>query len=323
VSQQYHTPIDDLLVKYLLREATPEETKAVEEWLNETPGNRHYYEQLQLIWEKSIHLTPSPLIATEGEEEKAWQTLRKKLNKPARPKPVIPLPWAVAAAAAILLPIFFFAFFGWPGNQAVQTVSSNNRIINDTLPDGTLVTLNTHSTLTHPKKFNHRNVQLQGEAFFQVATDKEHPFQLAANGVTITVLGTAFNVLTDSMATQISVESGRVRVANDNGAIEIGAGESITLGSADRELQKHASPALVHHFYHPRVFVCNETPLGQLTEALQNAYGVPIVIEDSSLSKQPISVTFRDESLERILSILTETLKITPAKRGDSILLKK
>lgn len=323
MSQQYHTPIDDLLVKYLLREATPEETKAVEEWLNETPGNRHYYEQLQLIWEKSIHLTPSPLIATEGEEEKAWQTLRKKLNKPARPKPVIPLPWAVAAAAAILLPIFFFAFFGWPGNQAVQTVSSNNRIINDTLPDGTLVTLNTHSTLTHPKKFNHRNVQLQGEAFFQVATDKEHPFQLAANGVTITVLGTAFNVLTDSMATQISVESGRVRVANDNGAIEIGAGESITLGSADRELQKHASPALVHHFYHPRVFVCNETPLGQLTEALQNAYGVPIVIEDSSLSKQPISVTFRDESLERILSILTETLKITPAKRGDSILLKK
>ncbi|HVU95803.1 MAG TPA: FecR domain-containing protein [Puia sp.] len=324
MNQQYHTPIDDLLVKYLLREATPEEKQVVETWLNASPDNRHYYEQLQLIWDKSIHLTPSPLIESEGEEEKAWQTLRKKLNKPARPRPVIPLPWAMAAAAAILLPILFFTFFGWPGgNQPLQTLSSNNRIVRDTLPDGTLVTLNIHSTLTHPKKFNHRNVQLQGEAFFQVAADKAHPFQLAANGVTVTVLGTAFNVLTDSMTTQISVESGRVRVANSNGAIEIGAGESITLGSTDRQLQKHASPILIHHYYQPRVFVCNETPLGQLTEALQNAYGVPIVIEDGALSKQPVSVTFRDERLDRILSILTQTLKITSTKRGDSILLKK
>jgi ferric-dicitrate binding protein FerR (iron transport regulator) len=323
LNQHYHTPIDDLLVKYLLRETTPEENQAVETWLNEKPDNRHYYEQLQLIWEKSIHLSSSPLIESEGEEEKAWQILRKRLNKPARPKPVIPLPWAFAAAAAILLPILFFTFFGWPGNQPLQTLSAGNTIIRDTLPDGTLVTLNAHSTLTHPKKFNHRDVRLQGEAFFQVATDKEHPFRLAANGVTITVLGTAFNVLADSIATHISVESGRVKVANGNDAIEVGAGESITLGSGDRQLQKHSTPAEFHTYYHPRVFVCNETPLGQLTEALQNAYGVPVVIEDSSLRTLLINTSFRDEKLDRIITILSETLNITFQKSGDSILLKK
>lgn len=325
MNQHNHTPIDDLLVKYLLRETTPEENQAVETWLDNTPANRHYYEQLRLIWEKSIHLSASPLIETEGEEEKAWQTFRKRLNKPApgRPTPVIPLPWAVAAAAAILLPILFFTFFGWPGNQPLQTLSAGNTIVTDTLPDGTCVTLNTHSTLIRPKKFNHRTVRLQGEAFFQVATDKEHPFQLAANGVTITVLGTAFNVLTDSMTTHISVESGRVRVANSSGAIEVGAGETIALGSGDRQLQKHPALPAFHNYYHPRVFVCNETPLGQLTDALQKAYGVPIIIEDSTLRMQPISVTFRNESLDRILTVLGETLNIKSFKSGDTLFLKK
>lgn len=319
----YHTPIDDLLVKHLLREVSPEEKQAVETWLNESPDNRHYYEQLRLIWEKSIHLSPTPLMESEDEEEKAWQVLRKRIQKPARPKPVIPLPWAIAAAAAILLPILFFTFFGWPGNQALRSLSAGNNVLTDTLPDGTLVTLNMHSTLSLPRKFNHRTVGLQGEAFFQVAPDKGRPFQLAANGITVTVLGTAFNVLTDSLVTRIDVESGRIRVANGNDAIEVGAGESITLTPGDQQLQKHVSPVSIHHYYRPRVFICNDTPLGQLTDALQQAYGVPIVITDSVLKKQPISVSFRDESLDRILSVLTETLKMTKTNSGDTVVLKK
>lgn len=323
MDQHYHTPIDDLLVKYLLRETTPEENQAVERWLNEAPDNRHYYEQLRLIWEKSIHLAPSTLVESNNDEEEAWQTLRKKITKPTRPKPVISLPWAVAAAAAILLPILFITFFGRSGGQSLQILSTQNTVLTDTLPDGTLVTLNTHSTLTRPKQFNHRTVRLQGEAFFQVATDKDHPFQLAGNGFTITVLGTAFNVLTDSALSRISVESGRIKVANGNGAIEVGAGESITLTLHDLYLQKHASPVSFHHYYRPRVFTCNDTPLGVLTEALQQAYGVPIVITDSTLKEQPINVTFRDESLERILSVLTETLKITKTSKGDTLILTK
>jgi ferric-dicitrate binding protein FerR (iron transport regulator) len=323
LNQHYHTPIDDLLVKYLLREANSDERQAVDSWLDESPDNRHYYEQLRLIWEKSIHLAPSTLMDSDNDEEEAWQTLRKRLHKPARPKPVIPLPWAIAAAAAIILPVLFFTFFGWPGNQPIQTLSASNRIIRDTLPDGTLVTLNTHSTLTRPRKFTHRDVKLQGEAFFQVATDKEHPFRLTAGGINITVLGTAFNVRSDSFAIQVSVESGRVRVANGKTAIEVSAGESITLTPGDQQLQKQNSPAAFHHYYQPRVFTCNDTPLGQLADALQEAYGVPIVIADSNLKKQPINVTFRDESLDRILSILTETLKMTKTNSGDTIVLKK
>jgi ferric-dicitrate binding protein FerR (iron transport regulator) len=323
LNQHDHTPIDDLLVKHLLRETSSAENRVVEEWLAETPANRHYYQQLQLIWEKSLHLTPSTLIESAGDEEKAWQTLRQKFHTPSRPKPVIPLPWAAAAAAAILLPILFLTFFGWPGQENTQVLSSNNIILRDTLPDGTTITLNTHSTLTHSRKFKHRNVELQGEAFFQVAADRDRPFQLAANGISITVLGTAFNVRTDSATTDITVETGRIRVTNRHGAIELGAGESLTLGPDDSRPQKHPSPTVLHHYFHPRVFECHDTPLGQLTDALQEAYGVHILIADPVLRQQKLNVSFHDESLDRILSVLTETLNLTSTRKGDSIILNK
>jgi ferric-dicitrate binding protein FerR (iron transport regulator) len=313
--------MDDLLVKHLLRETTPEETRTVEEWLAAAPDNRHYYEQLQLIWEKSLHLTPSTLMETKDDTEHAWQTLRNRLHKPARPKPVIPLPWAVAIAAAILLPILVLTL--WPIAPKMQTLSSNNSIINDTLPDGTTVTINKHSTLTRPAKAGKRTVHLQGEAFFQVAKDKDHPFELTSNGINITVLGTSFNVRTDSTSTDVAVETGQIRVANFLDTITLNSGESITLKAKDQKLQKHSTPAAIHNYYHPNLFQFQETPLPKLTAALQDAYKIQIVIADNALNTYKFTGTFRDEPLSRIMAVIAKSLQITAEPKGDTIILKK
>lgn len=313
--------MDDLLVKHLLRETTPEETRAVEEWLAAAPDNRHYYEQLQLIWEKSLHLTPSTLMETENDTEHAWQTLRNRLHKPARPKPVIPLPWAVAIAAAILLPILMLIL--WPVAPKMQTLSSNNSIINDTLPDGTTVTINKHSTLTRPARAGKRTVHLQGEAFFQVAKDKDHPFELTSNGINITVLGTSFNVRTDSISTDVAVETGQIRVANLLDTITLNAGESITLTAKDHKLQKHSTPAAIHNYYHPNLFQFQETPLPQLVETLQDAYNTRIILGDPSLNSYKFTGTFRNESLLRIVNVVAKSLQLKDTTNGDAIILNK
>jgi transmembrane sensor len=313
--------MDDLLVKHLLRETTPEETRTVEEWLAAAPDNRHYYEQLQLIWEKSLRLTPSTLMETEDDTEDAWQSLRKRLHKPARPKPVIPLPWAAAIAAAILLPLLLVIF--WPASQKTQTLIAANNIVNDTLPDGTTVILNKHSTLTRSRKFRQRTVGLQGEAFFQVAKDKEHPFELASNGITITVLGTSFNVRTDSASTDITVETGRIRVANLRDSITVDAGESISLNTKDQNLQKHLTPAAIHNYYHPNIFQFQETPLPQLVETLQDAYNTRIILGDSALNSYKFTGTFRNESLVRIVKVVAKSLQLKDTANGDALILHK
>ncbi|WP_428229357.1 FecR family protein [Flavobacterium sp.] len=66
-----------------------------------------------------------------------------------------------------------------------------------TLSDGTVVSLNSGTTLRYPEQFGingKRNVYLTGEAFFEVAKDKQHPFIVNVNQVDIEVLGTKFNI---------------------------------------------------------------------------------------------------------------------------------
>ncbi|HLZ88663.1 MAG TPA: FecR domain-containing protein, partial [Puia sp.] len=295
MDQHYDTSPEDLLVKYLLGETSREETRTVEEWLAASPGNQHYYQQVKLIWEKSLLLPAGTLRESDDDEEKAWRIFKEKIHRPARPRPIISLRWAATAAAAvILLPILFIALFGWPGSRTMQVLSSNNSILPDTLPDGTTVILSRHSTLSRQKKFNRRTVALQGEAWFRVATNKDRPFQIASNGITITVLGTSFNVRTDPAETDITVETGLVKVSNTHGATEVGAGETITIRPDDQRLQKHPAAPAIYHFYQPREFVCRDTPLWQLTDALQRSYGVPIILGDTTLRQLRISTSFHN-----------------------------
>ena len=63
------------------------------------------------------------------------------------------------------------------------------------LPDGTLVFLNSASSLKYPTSFaGERRVELTGEAYFEVAHDKEKPFRVISNGQEVKVLGTHFNI---------------------------------------------------------------------------------------------------------------------------------
>lgn len=72
----------------------------------------------------------------------------------------------------------------------------NGRQIQLTLPDGSIVWINTASKLTYPINFqgDERSVELEGEAYFDIAKDKSKPFKVTANGTEIVVTGTHFNV---------------------------------------------------------------------------------------------------------------------------------
>lgn len=166
MNQHYHIPLEDLLVKYLLQEASPEERRTVDEWLAADPANQRHYDQLLLIWENSLRLTPrGGLPDIEGEEEQVWQVLKEKLRKPAHRTPVRTLRWTAAAAAAAA--VLFFFFWWRPNPTAWQQIVSRDAIRIDTLTDGSIVTLNKHSSLSQPSTFTakERTVTLQGEAF--------------------------------------------------------------------------------------------------------------------------------------------------------------
>ncbi|MGK6350972.1 FecR family protein [Parapedobacter sp. DT-150] len=100
------------------------------------------------------------------------------------------------------------------GKQPMNTIHiPNGKQFQLTLPDGTDVWVNTATTLTYPVIFTggKRSVELNGEAYFEVAKDETRPFEVVANGTSIVVTGTRFNVsayASDNGVTTTLVEGG-------------------------------------------------------------------------------------------------------------------
>lgn len=109
------------------------------------------------------------------------------------------------------------------------------------LPDGTQVMLNAASSLTYPVVFNggERLVKLTGEAYFEVAKDKAHPFKVNSGSQTVTVLGTHFNInaYSDEASTRTTLLEGAVDVTSGNAETKIAPGQQSIL-SPDGKLSK-------------------------------------------------------------------------------------
>jgi len=109
------------------------------------------------------------------------------------------------------------------------------------LPDGTQVMLNAASSLTYPVAFNgnERLVKLSGEAYFEVAKDKLHPFKVNSGSQTVTVLGTHFNInaYNDEVSVKTTLLEGSVEVTAGSSETKIIPGQQALL-TADGELSK-------------------------------------------------------------------------------------
>ena len=105
------------------------------------------------------------------------------------------------------------------------------------LPDGTRVWLNSASRLRYPVVFNGpaRNVELDGEAYFEVAKNSRQPFSVQAGGMQVKVLGTGFNLMAyaDEDAVRTALVNGSVRLEGSHTAQVIRPGEQGSLGKGD------------------------------------------------------------------------------------------
>ncbi|GGG86118.1 iron dicitrate transporter FecR [Parapedobacter pyrenivorans] len=125
------------------------------------------------------------------------------------------------------------------GKQPMNTIHiPNGKQFQLTLPDGTDVWVNTATTLTYPVSFTggKRSVELDGEAYFEVAKDESRPFEVVANGTSIVVTGTRFNVsayASDNGVTTTLVEGG-VTVRAGAREAELSPGDQAIVGKSGK-----------------------------------------------------------------------------------------
>ena len=316
---------DDLLVKYLLDEASSEERMEVETWISASADHRKYFEDLKTIWNESKKLAST----SEVDVDAAWGRFK---NRIARPKTQVypirrTIPWLkIAAMLVIIAGVFLVANLLLQKNEDADslTIVAKEKVMELKLPDASIATLNKNASLSYPSKFdkNKREVTLKGEAFFNVTADKEKPFIVYVNDVQVRVVGTSFNIRTENGATEIIVESGRVEVIKNNRSVLLGPKEKILVQPVDSVLQKESDTEQLYNHYRTNEFVCDNTPLWKLVEVLNDAYHVNITIGRSELRSLPLDVTFSNESLEQILKVISLTLDIKVDTTGNRIILR-
>ncbi len=317
---------ETFIARYLAGEASPEEAQVLEDWLQSSPANRRQFEDYNLAW-TAAGKTAGHLLPPVVEE---WQRVSQQLDNRPRTKTLTRKRSLIryALAASILLIVSAgISYFLLRREKAVFpeliTIRSMNSIRSVQLPDHSTVVLNTGSTLTAPDSFatERREVNLHGEAWFDVAHDAAKPFQVNIDPVNIRVLGTSFNLSDNRNNNTIDLEvaTGKVLMSNGRDSLVVSAGQS---GVYDRStggfvlLQAFDPNSLG---YATRHFNFSDHSLDTIGHYLEKAYGKPVRFENPALSHCKMTGEFENESLEYILDVIAATLKINYTIRNNVI----
>ena len=254
--------------------------------------------------------------------------LKSRINNPAKPAIIVPFKksfnWLRVAAIFITTIAVAILFYLVNTKPTQLEFASNDVIVNDTLPDNSIVTLNKHSSLSYREKSgrqSYRKAILKGEGFFNVKPDKSKPFFVEVDGIEVKVVGTSFNIKSLKDSTEIIVESGVVSVTKDDQLVTLQKGEKLTIPRAGAMPQKKQSSDKLYSYYR-REFVCDKTPLWKFIEVLNEAYDMKIIIENEKVRKEPYTATFYNEPIEKIISVIAETFELSVVRNGNQITLR-
>ncbi|MDB5086384.1 MAG: hypothetical protein JWR09_378 [Mucilaginibacter sp.] len=315
---------DDVLVKYLLGETNAAETRETEQWINENEANRKYYADFKLIWQESERIAAN----NNPDEDGAWMRLQNRINinndQQIQPvKSASKFTWLKIAASILLISVIgYFAYDQFFGTELIS--NSSSVALTQNLPDGSSVTLNSNSQLSYPNHFSggQRLVQLNGEGFFKITPDKTKPFIIKINTVTISVVGTSFNVKNIKGKTEVIVETGIVKVNANGKQVLLHPGQKVIANGAISNLTVQETRGSLYNYYITKALVCDRTPLYELVDKLNQVYGSQIQIANKKLHNLPITTTFKGQTLQQVLNVIAETFKIKVESKGNLILLK-
>jgi len=201
------------------------------------------------------------------------------------------------------------------------------------LSDGTFVHLNSGTTLKYPVKFitgENRQVFLDGEAFFDVAKDKNHPFIVNADELNVRVLGTHFNVSNypEDTATDVVLVEGSVGMYESH--TEFDAAKNTILkpgfkGSFNKGNAKILTKAVITDIYTSWIdggLTFRNMTFKNIITKLERRYNVTIINKNEKLANEKFNASFKEESIENVMSYFNDIHGIQYTIKNNQILIK-
>ena len=229
--------------------------------------------------------------------------------------------------AAILLPLFLvYQYTLYPilkkSGSIVETItvtSAPGMVTKTILPDGSEVWLNALSSLTYPQRFTEkeRRVQLSGEAYFKVTSDKKHRFNVETpQKMVVSAYGTEFNVnaYENEASHEVTLASGQVEISSEIGSKvteTLVVDEKAILQVKTGNIHVVTADTYVETAWKDGKMVFRREKLDKIVTRLSRKFGVDIHLEGDRLKEYEYTATFTDETLEDILDLLKRSAPIT------------
>ena len=301
----------DLISQYLTNELSEQDQKDLMLWVEADPANKSFFEEMKKLWE----ITEEELMPLEVDSEKAWLKIDPQLNekKENGSRPFFGNRWfRIAAALAIAIGAALWLLSPQTNSSTdwIEVASQENETKTVQLPDGSLVTLNEGTTIRYNKDFDPRNLNLIGEAFFEVEENPQSPFSVIGQNAKTTVLGTSFNVraypLEDKV--EVTVVSGKVAFEAKE---KIEEKEILTAGQA-AILKKEA--LLVERIstkdenaisWKTQSLNFDNTTVSEIILSLERHFNIEVTVENEAILNCHFSGSFDQPKLNETLNIIS------------------
>ena len=322
--------IRELMTRYLAGEASAPEAQELKEWIAISAENQLEFDRFKKAFDLSteqIRRNRSAAGSLAIDVDREWDYFRATvedrkivpLEKPSRP-----FGWMRIAAAILLLVTsgLVINYFIYKTSDVHYQTAYETKVIE--LPDGSKVTLNRKSRLTHGPDFNGENraVQLSGEAFFEVADNAQMPFIIHTGEGTVEVVGTTFNVQAydSTSAVEVVVQTGVVLFSVPSvKTLELRAGTKGVFRKQSRDMTSAVNDDVNFQSWNTRRMVFTDAPLRRVVETINKTYNANITVGAGIPESCAVTVTFDQQSLDAVLRVLENTLGLEIRREGNNI----
>jgi len=300
----------ELIERYHAGQCSGQERYAVKTWLESDEAELSFPEQadIKAMEDKGWKKISGRYHITAGRENNRSKFRNYRLS------------WQLAACVTAVVTVAVFYNLSRLSHQKGEEKSAQNykevkahkgQKLTIDLPDGTVVQLNSESTLRFPAKFAaaSRQVELKGEAFFSVTKDPSSPFSIGTLNTRITVLGTRFNLRAypSEAQTSVVVEEGRVRFSGKTDSLILTANQLGVLRSGSAMQMKEVSAESYLAWKDNKLVFENES-LESIVKTLERWYAVQISIKAPAIARERYTGKFDHPNLKTVLESMSFAL---------------
>lgn len=309
-----------LFTKYLQRQCTPAEVEEMIFLLQRSDAEDTLSEEMEIVWEE--------LKNDKTQYEVDWDKMYSSVINSEKQTDVIinratsKIRWPYIIIAAVFMFLVSIPAY-WltrrthfsSGKAAEPVITKTpDKIPNDRqtihLPDGSTVILNKDSKLNYPSAFGtkHRDVYLTGEGFFDIKHNPAQPFLVHTGKITIKVLGTSFNIKTNTQTdnVEVTVTRGKVQVLNESKVLgTLTASQQISFNNLSEEAITKTVDTIPFIAWKPAEIFFNDITMLEAAQQMEKRFNIQIDFANPAIKNCRVTATLSEDDLpDEVLAVL-------------------